>query len=229
VKRITTLLTTLALILALPSTASADTSDGGVTWITNNLYGYNHFIQVCTYAFNTDADNRVADAAAEWTELGGELAFVYAGWDDSNCLANWNANGNIVYVSGNGDLGGDTLGSTTCYRQLGTGCGPATGWGSVVRCRIMLDMDNYTTSYGTYSWYMGTGLPGSEQIDIESVVVHELGHCLARAGHDTHSGHESYVMDDSLGNPSDPEGVENDELLWSHDKALYTDFYGTTH
>jgi hypothetical protein len=244
----------LAAPTAVPESLSpdADTSGGFVEWITNNLYTYDHFIQVCTYQWNTDFDNRVADAAAEWTEKGGELGLIYAGWSDSTCLANLNAYGNIVFVTspavfrgfsgdfgdwvgGSGDdLDANTSGQTCVMRTLSGGsCGG--GLGDVDYCMITLDMNNQLDDWGTYSWYAGTGSPSSSQLDAESVLVHEMGHCLAALGHTTHAGSEDDVMDDTLGGVSGgsattPKGVEKDEVpLPTHDGLLYTSNYGTTH
>lgn len=243
-------------ILAAPTVATdepailQDTQDGFVTWVPNGLYGYTYFVQVCTYQWNTDFDNRVADAAAEWTERGGELALVYAGWSDSTCLANLNAGGRIIFVTspavfrgfnneyGNwvdtgigDDLDDNTLGEACLIREFSpTGPGCSGGAFDGLTCMVTLDMNNQLDTWGTYSWYAGTGAPSSSQVDAESVLVHEFGHCLSARGHTVHPGSESDIMDNTLGDGGTPKGVEKDEVPFgTHDSSLYTNHYGTVH
>jgi hypothetical protein len=218
-----------------PESVSRDAhaDDGSDDWINNNLYGYDSFVQVCTIGFNTDADNRVAEAAAVWSNLGGELKLSYAGWSDSTCAANWAANATMVRVTANGDNGGNNLGTTNCYRGVGgNNCG-TVALTEVVRCDIDLDMDNDLDTWGSYTWNLGTDAPTSSEVDFYSVMLHEMGHCITTT---ETSEDGDYIMNGCLA-PTDtdyengcpnPKGI-NKEAFWIHDVQLYTSMYGTTH
>jgi hypothetical protein len=176
--------------------------------------GFDNFAYICTYLYNDDGDNRVIDAANEWNGIGGEFAMWWLGWSDSTCLSQYNGTGPVIMVTGSAHSG-DNLGTAEAYCPADNPC-DVFSWSRIDDCKVDLDMDNTLSTYGAYSWYMGTGSPSSSQVDIESVLVHELGHCLGITGHSGEEG--NYVMHCILNNyPDDcnaknPKGIEKDEL-----------------
>jgi len=247
-KRITTILVLALLLLlpAVPSTTAQPTptpadavapqphiNEGDIEKWKDDPdtygYGFQHFVWICTVGYSAPgAEQRVIDAANEWNEIGGEYALSWAGeiWTDQECLNQFNGTDSVVMVTGASITSGPIAQS---YPQCPLDPGCDWAWSKIDDCDIYLDMDGILESQGnaSFSWYLGTGSPSSSQVDLESVVVHELGHCLGITGHSTHYG--PYVMHNTL-NPTggDPRGVEKDET-WSHDKDLYIGIYGNTH
>lgn len=204
------------LAFAGPANVTGHVSGGSAYWEGWNLNGYSYWVNVCDTNMSGASESRLIDAAGEWSEIGGELKFNWTGWSGVICNQNWGNQANQVRVD-YGPLGGDVLGEAFVNLIFG----------QVDQVDITIDNDGSLSTWGTYSWYTGTGSPSSTQVDLESVLVHELGHALAALGHSTEN--EVYIMDNSLGDPGSPKGVEKDERVYFHDSALYTDLYGTTH
>lgn len=204
------------LALGVPASVAGHTSGGFSKWEGWSEGGYSYNVMVCDTNLSSGAAARMNDARTEWNEIGGELFFTNTGWDAATCSSFWNGALNVVRVK-MGPLGGNTLGFALTNLIFG----------QVDQVDITIDNDNTTTTYGSYTWYTGTGSPSSNQFDMESVMVHEFGHALAALGHSTEN--ENYIMDDTLGDGGSPEGKEKDERIYLHDTALYSDNYGTSH
>ena len=219
-KRITAILLALVIVFAIPGSASAHW-DAAYRWEGQSQSNYSYWVDVCASGNMASGNNnaRLDDARGEWNEIGGELLFNEV---ITNCSILLGGAGNAVHVYFT-PLSGDTLGSTNC--NLIWNPGDARYY--VDQCTVAIDSDNATTSCGSYTWYTGAGSPGVNEIDLESVLVHELGHAL-RVGHS--SDGEAYIMDNNLSDTGGcPEGVEKDERVYSHDTQAYTQYYGTTH
>jgi hypothetical protein len=228
-RRVATLFLAVALLLlASPGAARAAITNTD-PWIYQIEGGWNHFVRVCDvgYPSNGDVEQRIIDAFVEWEEINGELNFGWNDISDSACN-DYMANDPRPWIKvTNGLLSGDTLGQTNNNWVNGSG--------RIYNCLITIDSNTladwqhyYTESSGGYgAWYFGSGSPPAGQIDFESVLVHEIGHCLAVDGHlDAPSSAVMYgCLNPTCGNP---EGIEKDERTAS-DTPLYSNMYGTTH
>jgi predicted Zn-dependent protease len=93
--------------------------------------------------------DRARSAGQTWTNV---QSSSWAWIEDSN------SNNKLTYAAIDGSS--NTLAVTTSYF-----CG-----GSL--CRFNMKMDN------SESWYINTGTPGFNQIDLQSIITHEFGHAL---------------------------------------------------
>ncbi|WP_298239468.1 T9SS type A sorting domain-containing protein [uncultured Algibacter sp.] len=125
-------------------------SNGGNTWTMNQDF------------FNSDAKEAFERAIESWTCSTG------INWEiDSNTTSiNTNANDGINIITFDPTMSGGTLGQ--CYSSY-SGCyeGGEIKW-------YVTDMDIILN--GNKNWNFTTNPPAYNQVDFESVIVHELGH-----------------------------------------------------
>lgn len=232
-KRIAPFLATLALLLGLfPSSVSGHTTGGSRKWIDWPQSGYTHSVFICDIGIPDSIEPRIIDAMNEWNEIGGELVFSYADWSDATCDYEMATNPGPGIAVTHGSIAGYPLGQTNNSSWI-------NGAGRIYNC--LITMDSYAGDVfwgsrpdtGAFQWWFGTGAPGSTRVDWESVLVHEIGHCIAVYDHSPVPPESYYQIMDMCHRPNppcgDPRGVENQERAYSHDTALYTGMYGTTH
>lgn len=207
------------LLVAVPAQSTAHTSGGSVRWEANNIGEWTYVVYVCdTNMPSEQHEDRIKNAIGEWNEIGGELHFSWTDWDTFTCNTNYlYGAGNVVRVILT-PLSGGNLGHTDI--QLNSG--------RIDEATIRIDNDGWG-GCGDYSWYTGTSGPGANQVDFESVLVHEFGHAFGALGHTTHL--EQSIMDDNLTDivGGCPERVEKDERVYFHDTELYGSLYGYSH
>lgn len=162
---------------------------------------------------NSAYDARMQDGADEWTNLAGNR--------DYNQRNDWNQNWTVASCSNNQEQNG--------VRKVGAYPGHPEFTAYTYRCP-----DNHghlwSANIGvvdTYSFYTGTGVPGSGQLDLWSIAAHEFGHAMGFSPHwDTSgsvnicSGSEPvHVMCKTL-----PAGVVRNSPK-DHDKHTFNDAY----
>jgi hypothetical protein len=230
-RRLTTTLATALLVLAGDQVLGHYASGTILhSWTYTPSGTYSYFIPVCDSGFDDGAEEtRIIDALNEWNEINGELRFSWTNWSDLECNTQIIGGSSLVQIHW-GSFSDDTIAQADLWPYDGT---------SIDDCIITVDSDNNLPTWGSYSWYTGTGGPSTSQLDLESVLVHELGHCAGLNGNGTgdsgHSAHEgTYVMHCRHPTSPDnctstnPKGTEKDELL-IHDKDFYIVLYGNSH
>jgi len=217
-RKLLVLLTTLGILLALPSTALAHgavpQNNGILSWAPPGSGG-NHTIGVCldssfygggTWNLNITAHARLREAMQTWHAIYGVQALVTAGSGGAYACPSTDRR-LIVYTK-----------TTTQYpfRDNGTDiCKPATPGGSPTK---MCETHNniaiclgepwgnfcqgnkglYTNDY--YLWYVGTGTPTpAGSWDFETGLLHELGHALGLP-HPSETCGQTYLMCGNLFN-----------------------------
>jgi hypothetical protein len=115
------------------------------------------------FAANSDAGDTVLNAINKYKcETG-------ANWENGETTTvdeNIRDGVNVIRFSNSGELGGWTLGSTTSRFNINI-------YGSRV---YLVEIDMVFNS--DTDWYLGEGSPGPDQIDFQSVVLHEFGHAI---------------------------------------------------
>lgn len=82
---------------------------------------------------------------------------------------------NVIRFDNGSELSAGTLG--TCYSWYsGRLCTPAVWWVTDLDIVFNDSVDNPDTPGVIETWYFGTGSPGADQFDFETVALHELGH-----------------------------------------------------
>lgn len=129
-----------------------DNSLGGMTWRMNNNFNNN---TLARESFIRSFDNWVCETGVNWM-LGSSTAVNVAEFDDIN----------VIRFDVGAELPAGVLGRTTSYWN---GCaeGSDINW-FVAELDIVYNDD--------INWNFGPGLPNANQVDFESVSVHELGH-----------------------------------------------------
>ncbi|MGH2455252.1 MAG: hypothetical protein ACRDHD_03225 [Candidatus Limnocylindria bacterium] len=220
----------LALVIVAPVSGSHNQYNPIRKWAVRNVSPYTHYIPVCppweSAAWNLASAThaRVNDAMSEWNEGGGELYFYRTntgcstmdGSDTPHVEVTWDS-ATSFDISVPGQM-------QPCYDKglSDIFCNFMENPPVLYRATIMLDSDQAAI------YYWGSGSPPSNRHDVESVLLHELGHTLM-------------VMHWSGGGCSPGNnlvmcafialGQERDEVWpgYVHDQYNYWDIYGSTH
>ena len=189
-KKLWAVLCTLGLVLMLPMSSAGHATNpthGMSPWAPAGGGGL-HTIGVCldasfygptTWSTTDPAHLRLKEAMATWNTIYGQQSFVTAGpggWWPTCPSTN---NRVIMYVKPAGTppfTGGDTYIKGQAQHNHSTNCAGHWLSGSN-QCNI--DSSIYLNDY--YWWYVLTGTPPSGTYDLESGLLHELGHTLGLA------------------------------------------------
>ena len=154
----------LCVLLAAPSGAHTPGSFYNKRWISNKNV---------PYAFTTSGRpssewrSRVNAAAGTWNTLGEPMRFNNVAdtgdFEPKTCPSSYQRNG--VHRRAFDGPGGTLARTYLCW----------TSNGELYSFQLVFDSND--------NWYTGTGLPGRNQADLQSVATHELGHATGFAGH----------------------------------------------
>lgn len=109
-------------------------------------------------------------AAQTWTDIGSKLTFSYSGLgrvEDTSQVASSDRSGTQIQPKPTSFYTGSTTWGGLTYRTAATST-------TTSDADIVINSDKIAAN----SFYYGTGTPPDNQIDYESVVVHEFGHVV---------------------------------------------------
>jgi hypothetical protein len=146
------------------------------------------------------SDSEVADAiesaADTWSDVGLDLALPFGGTGSGLDVAN-EGHWNVVYAS----VSGSGWGGTLAYASTWT-------WSDLIGidCDVTFLSDN---DYGDIDWSTDPGGPGSNEVDVMAVAIHEQGHCLGLDHSETDEAVMYYAYQGFRElQPDDVDGVE---------------------
>lgn len=223
-KLLLALVTAAAVLIAgtTPALATDNTQPGH--WQYNlSGEGHDYNVGVCppfeysAWDLNQSSHLRVYGAMNEWNLGNGELRFYR-----TNVSCQGMADLHLPYVEVTWDIFAtqtDFAFADVCYNSLLILCSLKESTPIVYRTIISLDYAKLN------QWYWLGGIPDQNHWDVQSAVLHELGHSFP-VGHAT--GNDNLVMAPVL-----PRGLNKRAVFSSggyyHDQQNYTGKYGNTH
>lgn len=212
-RKLLVLITTLGILLALPSTALAHgavpQNNGIIPWAPPGSGG-NHTIGVCldssfygggTWNLGDPAHARLYEATQTWHNIYGVQALVTAGSGGAYACPGPDhrltvyTKTNTQYPFRVGDICQPEGGSPT--KMCKTAHNSAICWGEPWGNLCQGNKALYTNDY--YLWYVGTGTPTAGSWDFETGLLHELGHALGLP-HPSDTCGQTYLMCKNLFN-----------------------------
>jgi len=179
----------------VPSVLANINGAGGYTWRMNS-----------TFAANTAAVAAVGRALNTWSCAAG------INWSiGSNTSLTTNADDgiNVIRFANSGELANNILASTATIYRLFCGSGTTRRW-------YLLGFDmavNNVKILGTFDWQYGPALASNSEYDLETVMVHELGHAM-QVGHIIK---KYFIMNYSISNGENTRSLHADMVDCAND------------